>query len=412
MRNGWTGGQYSLFRVGLGAWLCVHFAALVPWGAEVFSNQGVLPDGAASPLLHLFPNVLALWDAPAVVATLLVAGALLSLLLALGLADRVAAVALWYVWACLHGRNPLIANPGLPYVGWLLLAHAAIPGAPHGSWKARGRADPGGGWSMPPALFAVAWLLMALGYTYSGITKLVSPSWVDGTAFRHVLENPLARPTALREWMLALPDGVLRVLTWGALGAELAFAPLALLRALRPWLWLALLGMHLGLMVLVDFTDLSLGMVMLHSFTFDPAWVRPRGAPATELLLYDGHCGLCHRWIRFLLAEDRAAAFRFAPLGGATFHAAVPEAARASLPDSVVVVTAEGRLLVRSRAALHILRRLGGLWRVLAGVAGLVPRPLLDRAYDGVAAVRHRLFARPTEACPVVAPALRARFTD
>jgi predicted DCC family thiol-disulfide oxidoreductase YuxK len=263
---------------------------------------------------------------------------------------------------------------------------------------------------MPPALFAVAWVLMALGYSYSGYTKLSSPSWLDGTAFAHVLENPLARPTALREWLLALPAGLLKAFTWGALGAELAFAPLALVRPLRPWLWLLLLGMHVDLMILVDFTDLSLGMVMLHFFTLDPAWVRPRAAPAAELLLYDGHCGLCHRWIRFVLAADRAEAFRFAPLGGEAFAAAVPEAARASLPDSVVVVTAGGGRLVRSRAALYILARLGGLWRVLGGVARVVPRPILDAAYDGVAGVRHRLFARPTDACPVVAPELRTRF--
>jgi hypothetical protein len=45
-------------------------------------------------------------------------------------------------------------------------------------------------------------------------------------------------------------------------------------------------------------------MVMLHFFTFDPAWVKPFGAE-TEMIFYDGHCGLCHRAVRFVLAEDR-----------------------------------------------------------------------------------------------------------
>jgi hypothetical protein len=47
---------------------------------------------------------------------------------------------------------------------------------------------------------------------------------------------------------------------------ELLVAPLALIRRLRPWLWLALTGMHLGLMALIDFADLSLGMLMLTVF--------------------------------------------------------------------------------------------------------------------------------------------------
>ena len=72
--NGWTGGQYSVFRALLGTYLCIHFVQLIPWGAEVFSNHGVLPEASASPILYLFPNVLALCDSPAMVTGLLVSG--------------------------------------------------------------------------------------------------------------------------------------------------------------------------------------------------------------------------------------------------------------------------------------------------------------------------------------------------
>jgi predicted DCC family thiol-disulfide oxidoreductase YuxK len=415
MSSGWTGGQYSVARAALGAYLCVHFLQLVPWGRELFSREGVLPDARLSPLAGVFPNALALWDSPAAVAAALVAGAALGILLAAGWWDRAAALAIWYLWACLPGRNPLISSPGLAMVGWLLLMHACVPPAPYGSLAARGRADPAGGWRMPGAIFGAAWAVMALGYTYSGYTKLVSPSWLDGSAIRRVLESPLARPTALREALLALPDGVLALATWGGLALELAFAPLALVARARPWLWLALLGMHLGLMVLVDVADLGPGVVLFHLFTFDPAWIRPRGAPAPERLFYDGECGLCHRTVRFVLAEDRAAggpALRFAPLGGAALARELPEAARRDLPDSLVLLRADGRALVRSRAVLHVMERLGGLWRALALVARLIPRRALDAAYDAVARVRSRLFARPAEACPVAPAELRARFDE
>jgi predicted DCC family thiol-disulfide oxidoreductase YuxK len=33
-------------------------------------------------------------------------------------------------------------------------------------------------------------------------------------------------------------------------------------------------------------------------------YIMPREAPATETIYYDGHCGLCHRWVRFLLAAN------------------------------------------------------------------------------------------------------------
>lgn len=412
LRNGWTGGQYSLVRATLGLYLAVHFARLVPWGAELFSRAGMMPDARASPLSILFPNVLTWLDAPWMVTLLLSAGVAAGLMLALGLRDRWAAVVAWYVWACLLGRNPLILNPGIPYVGWMLLAHACLPRAPYGSWDARGRVDPGGGWRFPPSLFAAAWIVMAAGYTWSGLMKLTSPSWIDGSAIARVLDNPLARPGPLRDFVLDLPGPALAAATWGALALEVAFAPLALLRRVRPWLWLALLGLHFSLIGLIDFADLSLGMVMLHLFTFDPDWIPRRSAAAIETLFYDGTCGLCHRAVRFLLAEDPdGAAFRFAPLDSDAFRDGVPEAERARIPDSLVVLTADGRVLTRSTAVRHLMHRLGGIWRLLAAVAGVLPAGFLDATYDGIARIRHRLFARPKEACPLLPPHLRGRFT-
>ena len=410
-RDAFTGGQYSLFRVFLGVYLLVHFAMLLPWGAELFSNEGVLPDAALSPVLYAFPNVLALSDGPAFVTALLAIGVVASALLALGWRDRLAALVLWYLWASLFGRNPLISNPGLPYVGLLLVVHALLPSAAYGSLAARGRVDPAGDWRMDRRLFAVVWVLMAVGYTYSGATKLVSPSWVDGTAIARVLENPLARPGGLNDLILALPEGALKLLTWGALGIELLFAPLALVRRLRPWLHVSMLAMHLSLIALIDFADLSLGMVALHLFTFDPRWVRPRGGVGEpERIFYDGTCGLCHGFVRFVLSEDTAPAFRFATLQGEAFEKAVSKEERAEIPDSVVVQTRDGRLLLRSSAVVHVLGRLGGAWRILGALLALVPRPLRDLGYDGVATVRHRIFARPKDACPMMPRELVDRF--
>lgn len=60
--------------------------------------------------------------------------------------------------------------------------------------------------------------------------------------------------------------------SFGALALEIGFAFFALSRRLRPATWLAMLGMHAGLILLIDFADLSVGMLVLHAFTFDPAW--------------------------------------------------------------------------------------------------------------------------------------------
>ncbi len=129
------------------------------------------------------------------------------------------------------------------------------------------------------------------------------------------------------------------------------------------------------------------------------------------MLFYDGHCGLCHGAVKFVVKRDRAGrAFRFAPLQGPTFEARVPAERRAGLPDSIIVLTNEGALLARSDAVLHILQRLGGGWKVLAGVLSVVPRGLRDAAYDFIARIRYRIFGKRDELCPIVPPDSRARF--
>ena len=310
------------------------------------------------------------------------------------------------------GATPLISNPGLPYIGLLLVVHAWLPRAPYGSWEARGRPDPGGGWRMDPGLLRVIWILMAVGYSYSGITKLTSPSWQDGSAVLRLLENPLARPGFLRDALLGLPEVVFQGLTYATLALEVLFAPLAFFRRTRPWIWLALLGMHLSLIGLIDFADLSLGMVLLHLFTFDPSWIAGRPAAQggqQEVVFYDGECGLCHRATRFLLAEDGTAQFGLAPLQGDTLQAAWP-ADQPAPPDSILVRTADGRWLTHSAALLHVGQRIGGLWRALAVGARICPGPLRDAAYRGIARVRKSIFPQPEGLCPMVPPALGRRF--
>jgi predicted DCC family thiol-disulfide oxidoreductase YuxK len=188
--------------------------------------------------------------------------------------------------------------------------------------------------------------------------------------------------------------------------------PLALFGA--AWITLTLSYFYTAYIMLVraEFLHLewTLGLLMLQLFAFNPGWIPPLPA-GTERIFYDGHCGLCQRSVRLILAEDTTgAAFRFAPLQGETFQSTVPPKERDALPLSLVVQTEKGTLLTRSAGVLHIMRRLGGVWRLLAGLLFLIPVPLRNRLYDGVARIRHRLFARPPEMCPLMSPQLRARF--
>jgi predicted DCC family thiol-disulfide oxidoreductase YuxK len=131
----------------------------------------------------------------------------------------------------------------------------------------------------------------------------------------------------------------------------------------------------------------------------------------TELLFYDGHCALCHGAVKFVITHDHSGTkFRCAPLQGETFQRRVPARQRDELPDSIVVQTFDESLLVRSDAFLHILRRLGGRWSVLASLMGIIPRALRDIIYDFIARIRYNAFGRSNDLCPVIPRDLSQRF--
>ena len=130
---------------------------------------------------------------------------------------------------------------------------------------------------------------------------------------------------------------------------------------------------------------------------------------APERIYYDGACGFCHARVRAVMERDPGGTlFRFAPLSGPTFAARVPAGRRRALGDTLVVETADGRLLARSDAVLHILRRVGR--SRAAALLAMLPRPARDLGYRSFARVRRHFATRPAGACPAVAPALRERF--
>lgn len=130
-----------------------------------------------------------------------------------------------------------------------------------------------------------------------------------------------------------------------------------------------------------------------------------------DRIFYDGDCGLCHGAVRFVSKRlPSECTFRFAPLGGKTFQERVSPGEREGLPDSIVVQTSDGVILVRSAAAIFIMKRLGPFWRGLGRASSLVPSRVADGLYDFVARNRFRFFSQPDTSCPILSEELLECF--
>jgi predicted DCC family thiol-disulfide oxidoreductase YuxK len=412
--NGWTGGQYSAARFVLGIYLLVHFGCLVASAFEIPFGGDVLGNASENALYLYFPNLLFFLGSSTGSITLLLVAVGLSALFALGVRDRLVGLALLYLVTCFAEAGSPISNTGMPFIAWIFIAHTFVPRRPYGSWDARGRVDPNAGWRMTGWIHTATWIVLAISYAYRGFEKFGNPAWIDGSALLQTLSDPAVEQTLLGGFVLLFPALLLSLATWSVLALEICFAPLALVRKFRPLLWLVLLGVQVFSMALGGFADFSAGLLMLHLFAFDPAWVRSEADGSTATIFYDGGCGLCHRFIRFAIAEDREGTdFRFAPLEGVAF-ATLRESSKQSDAlddiDSIVLSLPDGSLLVRAEAVLEIGKRMGGLWRVAAAAASLFPMRVLDAGYDGIARIRRQIFTQPPDACPLLPDSLRERF--
>jgi predicted DCC family thiol-disulfide oxidoreductase YuxK len=72
----------------------------------------------------------------------------------------------------------------------------------------------------------------------------------------------------------------------------------------------------------------------------------------------------------------------------------------------------KNHILVRSAAVIYVMKRLGGMWFLVASLLSLVPRALRDLGYVTCASRRKAILGTTQELCPLVPTQWRARFRD
>jgi predicted DCC family thiol-disulfide oxidoreductase YuxK len=131
--------------------------------------------------------------------------------------------------------------------------------------------------------------------------------------------------------------------------------------------------------------------------------------PDDDVILYDGVCVFCSRWIRFVAARDVKRRFRFTAIqSGYGTRLAQAFGIDPNDPDTNAVVHG-GVAWFKSDGALTVLGALPGWgW---ASALRYVPKPLRDAVYNLVARNRYRIFGK-YEACFVPDAGFRDRVME
>jgi predicted DCC family thiol-disulfide oxidoreductase YuxK len=134
-----------------------------------------------------------------------------------------------------------------------------------------------------------------------------------------------------------------------------------------------------------------------------------------SLILFDGVCGLCNKFVQYVLNHDPKGRFRFASLQSELAHEILGRHGKdPTLLKTIYLIRNPGRpdekVFTKSAAALRIIGELNSAARGLKLFLA-VPAPMRDLGYDLVAAVRYQVFGKH-DVCPMPTAADRERFLD
>jgi len=131
--------------------------------------------------------------------------------------------------------------------------------------------------------------------------------------------------------------------------------------------------------------------------------------PDDDVILYDGVCVFCSRWIRYIATHDVSRRFRFTAIQS-DYGTRLAQAFNIDPndPDTNAVIHG-GVAHFKSDGALTTLSLLPG-WRWVRALL-LIPKAVRDPVYNLVARNRYRIFGKYDE-CFVPDAAMRARVME
>ena len=131
--------------------------------------------------------------------------------------------------------------------------------------------------------------------------------------------------------------------------------------------------------------------------------------PNTHIVFFDGVCGLCNRFVDYLLKHDKQHHLKFAPLQGEAAHEYLSEEDIEAF-DSIQYYS-DGKVYNKSTAALRIFIKLGGWYKFLGYTGYVFPRFIRDWIYDIVANNRYKWFGKRDQ-CRIPSSGEKKRFLD
>ena len=251
---------FSILRLAIGLYCVFFFLEVSLTPASFFCDQRLdFLRPSLSPFFWLNGR-------PDLFRALCLTGLAAGLLVAADILRRSASFALWILLVLVLMRNPSLYEVHLPYLGLSLWLLAFLP-----------KEHP------DRTLFSIEiqralLFVMGVSYSFSGISKLVSPSWDSGEMLKSFFELGFGF-SFFQSWFEGISTSALAVASVFVAATEALALPLLLLPQTRKWIWILLTCGQLQLLVSSRLNHISIMMLIFHCLLFGILWPRqqPQG---------------------------------------------------------------------------------------------------------------------------------------
>ncbi|MGZ3650600.1 MAG: hypothetical protein ACXVB9_12990 [Bdellovibrionota bacterium] len=238
--------QYEAVRILLGLFLAIYLFSNFLTKREEISTLARYFHSSAWPGIELIPSL----------------GILFSILFAAGVFQAASALGTLLILLYELLYFPLIKEVSYPYLSVMLFIYFLFTKKSAYITFAKAELQGVRQWRLP------LMICVYLGFTIAGISKLFYPGWLTGAPLEWLCLNDRfsIEPAScgLLSW---------RVLSWFTLFAEVTSLPLALVPGCRPLTWTLNSLLHLGLLLVFNLYPISLTILLLQLFLFDPEWL-------------------------------------------------------------------------------------------------------------------------------------------
>ena len=121
-----------------------------------------------------------------------------------------------------------------------------------------------------------------------------------------------------------------------------------------------------------------------------------------SIIVFDGICSLCNKFVLFVVKRDYNDHFRFISLQNPNLKKYVNSSNKidASEPDSILLINYEGNVKIKSEAIALIFCRLKGL-KAFTFIINLFPNKIRNLVYSLIAKHRYKIFGK-TDQCSMI----------